>query len=261
MEKIRQTSKRMSKLESTIISLHRLGYSVNSRISAVALLFVTLIYLFVILSIPLYAPQILIWFAIFPVMQSEFSGIGFGSVFLKSLWVLPLIVIIGIFNPFMDRTPAFTIDNIVVSRGMVSFFSIILRGLMAVQAVIILTLSTGFYDICNAMRKLGCPKILVVQLQFTYRYMIVIVEEALWMDRAMKARGYGKSSYPFKVWGRMIGQLIVRSYERSIRIHNAMLARGFNGEIPQKASLKMDCLSWIYLILCPVVMILARIFL
>jgi len=228
------------------------------KISATALLVVTLVYLVAVLSVPLYAPQCLVWLAVYPVLLSEMSGIGFARVFRQSLWVLPLILLIGIFNPIMDTVTAFILGGVAVSRGWVSFFSILLRGLLAVQAAVIMTKAAGFYDMCVAMRSLGCPRMLVTQMQLTFRYMIVVVEEAVGMDRARKARGFGRSSYPLGMWSRMVGQLLVRSYERATRIHRSMLSRGFDGTMPLSRTRKMDAGSWIFMLVWIVVILLLR---
>ncbi len=248
----------MPKLENALISLNSLSRPAAGKVSAPALLVVTLVYLVAVLSVPLYAPQRIVWLAVYPVVQSEMSGIGFARVFGKSLWVLPLILLIGIFNPFIDTQTAFTIGGVAVSRGWVSFFSIMLRGLLAVQAVVILTMTAGFYDMCHAMRRFGCPKVLVTQLQFTYRYMVVVVEEAVGMDRARKARGFGRNSYPLRMWGRMVGQLLVRSYERATRIYRAMLSRGFDGTMPLSRPQHMSGLSWVFMLIWVAVMLALR---
>lgn len=234
----------MQKLEKTILSLNALCRPASARVSAAALLFVTLVFLVALLSVPLYAPQLIVWLAVYPVVQSEISGIGFGKVFMKSLWIIPFVALIGIFNPIVDTQPAFSVAGITVSRGWVSFVSILLRGIVALQAVIILSITAGFYDMCAALRKLGCPRVLVTQLQFTFRYIIVIAEEALAMDRARKARGFGRKSYPLAMWTRMTGQLLLRSHERARRVNLAMKARGFNGSMPVCASLGMTPASW-----------------
>jgi cobalt/nickel transport system permease protein len=72
-----------------------------------------------------------------------------------------------------------------------------------------------------------------------YRYMYVLVEEAQRLMTARDARsaeGEGRRAggsiwWRARVTGNMIGTLFLRTYERSERIYQAMLARGFNGEI------------------------------
>ena len=249
-----------SKLDRAIIALNGLGLEKDSQTAALPLLLVTLVYLICLLSVPLDSPDRIIWFAAYPVVQSEFSGLGYGRVFVKSLWILPLILLIAIFNPLFDTRGAVEIAGFSVSYGWLSFFSLLLRGLLAMQAVIILTLCTGFYDLCISLHKLGCPKILVTQLQFTYRYMLVMVREASDMDKARRSRGFGRKSYPLKLWGAMIGQLLIRSYERALRINNAMLSRGFNGIMPHNHSIALRKGDWCFILIWIPILVLIRIF-
>lgn len=141
-----------------------------------------------------------------------------------------------------------------------SFVSIVLRGLFAVQAVLLLTLSVGFYDMCASLRRIGCPRVLVTQMQFTYRYMMVVIDEAIGMDRARKARGFGRESYPLRMWGRMVGQLLLRSYERAQRVHRAMLARGFDGAMPVSDASRGKGVSWVFMLLWIAVIVALRLF-
>jgi cobalt/nickel transport system permease protein len=53
----------------------------------------------------------------------------------------------------------------------------------------------------------------------------------------------------------MIGQLFVRSYERSDRVFNAMLARGYNGELLTINSHRMQRIDWISGILVVIVLL------
>lgn len=52
------------------------------------------------------------------------------------------------------------------------------------------------------------------------------------MQRARDARSFGRRSYPLKVWATLVGQLLIRTFERAELISRAMLARGFTGRIP-----------------------------
>lgn len=190
---------------------------------------VTLVYVGVVLSVPTADPARLVWMFVFPIVVSEASGIGYGRVFMRSLWVLPLIALIGIFNPVVDRQTWWVVGDVVVSRGWVSFISIVLRGLLAMQALLVLVMSMGFYDVCRSLQAMGCPAILATQLVMIYRYMGVLLEEARTMHRARESRGFGRRSYPLSMWGTFVGQLLVRSIHRSRRVNAAMESRGFDG--------------------------------
>ncbi|MCH5227901.1 MAG: cobalt ECF transporter T component CbiQ [Muribaculaceae bacterium] len=206
--------------------------TILSGLDSRALILVTLAYIICILSLPIEVPDVLIWFAIYPIMMAPLSGRSYTSVFIKSLYVLPFILVIGIANPFYDRRPAFEIGNMTVTYGWLSFLTIVLRGLLSVQALIILIGNCGFIGFCNALIKLRVPKVLTTQLLLLYRYVGLLLQEAFNMHRALTSRGYGKKSFPMKMWATMVGSLLIHTYERSKRIHYAMLSRGFNGSIP-----------------------------
>lgn len=237
----------MEKLEKAYLAIKRLDRGRTGEDSCPELLLITLIYLVAVLSVPIYAPQKLIWLAAYPILASEIAGLGYGRILLKSLWILPFLILIGIFNPIFDTGKAFMIGGIEINQGWVSFASIILRGLLSLQAVILMVERIGFLDIFNTIRRIGFPNVLCTQLLLTYRYLSVITEEALIMKRAREARGYGRKSYSFAMWGRFVGQLLIRSVHRASNIHRAMKARGFSGVLPLGGSITWHSRQWISL--------------
>lgn len=202
------------------------------RLDARAKLITTVVFLVTMLSIPLSRLSEILLCFIFPLVTASMGGLNYSRIFRRSLIVLPFVIFIGGFNLFYDREPAFRIGSLTVTDGWVHFISIILRGLLSVQALIVLVDSTGYYNLCRSMQRLGVPSVFTTQLLFVYRYTYVLLEEALVLSRARDARSFGRRSYPLKVWGTLIGQLLVRTFERAGRIHCAMLARGFTGRIP-----------------------------
>jgi cobalt/nickel transport system permease protein len=126
----------------------------------------------------------------------------------------------------------------VTDAGLVRFISILLKSWLSVQMAVVLTASTPFPALLQAMRSLRVPKVLVAVAGFTYRYLFVIGDEALRLRRARAARsgaldgrGGGGVSWRARVAGQMVGSLFLRSVERSERIYDAMLARGYDGEV------------------------------
>jgi cobalt/nickel transport system permease protein len=122
--------------------------------------------------------------------------------------------------------------------GLVRFASILLKSWLSVQVAVVLTASTCFPDLLQAMRSLRLPRILVAIAGFAYRYIFVIGDEALRLMRARASRsgalegtGGGSVLWRARVTGGMAGSLFLRSIERSERIYSAMLARGYDGEV------------------------------
>lgn len=118
--------------------------------------------------------------------------------------------------------------------GLIRFVSIVSRSLISVQMAILLTATTPFPDLLHAMRHIHVPRSLVAIISFMLRYLFVLVDEALRLLRARSARSAGEHPTRGILWqaqiaGHMAGQLFVRSFERSDRIYDAMLARGYTG--------------------------------
>ena len=123
-------------------------------------------------------------------------------------------------------------------EGTIRFVSILLKSWISVQAAILLVAITPFPDLLWGLRALRVPSTLVAIVGFAYRYLFVLSDEALRLMQARAARsavidgrrGGGSLLWRGKVTGRMVGSLMLRSMERSERIYNAMLARGYQGQ-------------------------------
>ncbi len=255
----------MSKLQKALYELDRMERMARMRsplhsLDPRAKLLVTLGFLFAMLSLPLNRLSDLMIFAIFPIISCAASGISYGYIFKRSLWVLPFIIFIGIFNPVFDREVVFLVGNVAITAGWISFFSILLRGVLSVQAVLILILTTGFYPLCRGIQQMGVPSVLATQLLFVYRYLFVLLQEALSMNRALTARGFGRQSFPFRTWGVLIGQLLIRTVSRAERINRAMLSRGFTGTIRSTVRFRWRGSETSYLIVWVVLFLLFRLF-
>ncbi|HUF39236.1 MAG TPA: cobalt ECF transporter T component CbiQ [Anaerolineales bacterium] len=123
--------------------------------------------------------------------------------------------------------------------GILRFSGIVIRSWLAVQAAVILTTTTQFPDIVHGLRHLRVPDLITGILAFMYRYLFVLADEALRLLRARDARSAAApgrtAGLPLRrragVAGGMVGQLFLRSLDRSDRVHRAMQARGYAGEL------------------------------
>ena len=127
----------------------------------------------------------------------------------------------------------------ITDAGLVRFVSIVIRSWLSVQMAILLVGTTRFPDIIHALEHLHVPSILTTIIAFLYRYLFVLADEVFRLLRAREARSAavpgvragGSVSWRAGVAGNMAGQLFLRSYERSDRVYNAMLARGYTGHM------------------------------
>lgn len=141
----------------------------------------------------------------------------------------------------------------VSDAGLVRFGSIVIRSWVSVQMAILLTATTTFPDLMHALRHLRVPGILIAIIGFMYRYLFVLVDEAGRLLRARAARsarpagggGGGAVLWRARVAGSMVGQLFLRSLERSERVYNAMAARGYRGQLLTMNPHVMERCDWL----------------
>lgn len=181
-------------------------------------------------------------------------------IFKRGLIALPfaLVSITVLFTIPGDPLYEFSLFNwklIITFPGLVRFISIMVRAWLSVQAAILLTATTSFPDIAHGLRHLRVPLILITILSFTYRYLFVLSSEAarLLQARAARSASLPGTKKPPIAWqaknaGNMVGQLFLRSYERSDRVFNAMVARGFQGEFLTYNPHHIKAKDWIFLI-------------
>lgn len=211
------------------------GVSTRNHLSDIdprALLLVAVGYIVAMLSVPVLDLGMLIWFAAYPVVMAPLSHVTYSRVFRKSLVTLPFILFVGVMNPLFDHRVAMTVCGVDISAGWISFLSIVIRGLLSVQAVLLLVYTCGFNGVCRALGRFGLPSVMVTQLMMVSRYMQTLGEEAVTMHRARQSRGFGRRNYPVRDWGPFIGQLLLRTVDRGERVNRAMVARGFDGTLP-----------------------------
>jgi cobalt/nickel transport system permease protein len=106
---------------------------------------------------------------------------------------------------------------------------IFIKGLAMVFTVFPMFGTTPFHVSMKALARLHMPERLVAMILFTYRYLFGFAEEMRNVQQAARARGFkaGNNRRTLTTIGNLIGLTVVRAYERTERIYQAMLARGF----------------------------------
>lgn len=106
-----------------------------------------------------------------------------------------------------------------------------------------------------ALERLRCPPKLVFLFLFTGRYVHVIAHEWQTLGVAARLRGFRPRSnlHTYRTLASLLGLLLVRSYERSLRVREAMLLRGFQGRfrsVTEFHARPVDALFAVCLALC-----------
>ncbi|MDR1489284.1 MAG: energy-coupling factor transporter transmembrane protein EcfT, partial [Desulfovibrio sp.] len=102
----------------------------------------------------------------------------------------------------------------------------------------------------KALSGMHCPDKLVFLLLFTYRYIHVALDEWQKLQVAAKLRAFrpGCSPRAYGVLANMLGMTFVRSFERSERVYEAMLLRGFSGRFLSAAGFKADVRERVFMV-------------
>lgn len=85
-----------------------------------------------------------------------------------------------------------------------------------------------------ALSRLGMPVVICQMILLSHRYVHVFLQEMRRMYRGMKVRGFRKRTdiETLRSLGNLLGMLIVRSFDRTQRVYDAMLSRGYSGVFP-----------------------------
>lgn len=203
--------------------------TVIHRLHPLAKLLTTVSYLTVVVSFGKYEIAGLLPLLLYPVIAFTLAELPVKPILLRILLVSPFIIGIGILNPFFDEQ-VYLLGGWEISRGWITFLSILLKSGLTVTAALLLIATTGMDRLAGALRMLKIPRIFVLQLLLTYRYISVLMEEVARTLRAYSLRAPEQKGIQRSAWGSLAGQLILRTFDRAQRIYEAMCLRGFAGE-------------------------------
>jgi len=104
-------------------------------------------------------------------------------------------------------------------------FELTAKSYLSALAVLLLVGTTPLPQLLRSLELIRVPRFLLTVIQFLYRYLFVVLDEAAHMRGAAAARG----GMTFRAAAGALAVLFARSYARAEGIHHAMIARGFDG--------------------------------
>ena len=234
------------------------GNSPVHRLNPLCKFLVTIFYIAVVVSFPKYDLSALVVMVLYPVLLFQAAGIPVGLCFHKLGIVLPLVCAVGLVNPFLDHTPLTQLGGFVITGGMVSMVTLMLKGVFSLMASFLLIATTSIDTLCAALRMLHVPDILTTLLLLTYRYIGVMLEEVSIMTQSYSLRAPGQKGIHISAWGSFLGQLLLRSMDRAESLYHSMLLRGFRGEYYYAEVPQCGVSSVVFTIVCCMAFLCAR---
>ena len=127
----------------------------------------------------------------------------------------------------------YTLGSLNISQEGIKYALLItIKSNSIVLAGIALLSTSSIFNLVHALRHLHFPDKLTQLFFFTYRYIQTIHSEYIRLNNAIKVRGFKAQSnfHTYRTYAYLVGMMLVRSYDRSKRVYNAMLCRGFKGK-------------------------------
>lgn len=205
--------------------------------------------------------------------QQEYKLVGllsiiFAFAFVQNIWLLPIMVLITcvlftlsqipvsflfkrlrypswfilaviILLPFVSgETTVFQLGSLVIKEeGCWQALLVSVRFFCILTVSLVLFGTAPFLSSIKAMRSLGLPIVVVDMTLLSYRYLEELGETLTTMQRAMKLRGFqpkGFNRRNLEIFAQLTGSILIRSYDRSLRIYQAMILRGYGS--PRKTT-------------------------
>ncbi len=229
-----------------------------NRIHPLVKLCLTVLYIAAVVSFPKYNLAGAAVMAVYPIVLFNISGVSFADAVKRLRIVLPLVLIVGILNPFFDRRIVLEIGALKVSGGVLSMLTLMIKAVLTVFSSYLLIATTPIEEICCAMNCIRIPQVFVIEVLLIYRYITVLLSEARRVTDAYLLRAPGQKGIAFRAWGPLAGQMLMRSMDRAEQIYESMRVRGFNGQFRLRRKGRNSPFDIIYFLVWVLVFITLR---
>ena len=205
-------------------------HKINSSIKII----VTIIYVIKILSIKQFTVINITCTVLYPLIIFIIGKVPIKFILKKVLYVLPIILGLSVIN-----------------------FSVLLifKCTFALVGALLLIATTGINNLALGLKKLKIPNILIMQILMLHRYIILMMEECYKVKSAYELRTLREKPMTMKDYGQIVGQMFLRTLDKSEKVYEAMKLRGFEGDLHIENNKGAGCIDYLYLITWAVILI------
>lgn len=229
------------------------------RLHPAALLVVIVGYITTISSYPYTAVSVLVPYCIFPVLLARLARIPLKPLITATVKVMPLIIMIGILQPFTDRH-FIKVGSLSFSRGWIIFISLLIKAFLTILANFLLISILGIGGLQKAMKSLGLPPLFYLLFTMVYRYIMLLLEDIYRVMRAYEIRSGGNPKLQPQEWGTVPASILIRTYEQGLRIEQAMKLRGYDPAQPFGQVPRISFKDLAFILICISSFVMFRIF-
>lgn len=118
-------------------------------------------------------------------------------------------------------------------EGLIEGLLLGVRIIASVSIIIALSFSTSFTEIIAGLSWFRIPKTLIEITMFAYRYIFILMEDAIVIYNAQKNRlGYSSMKRGLNSFSTLTCSLIIKAFDHSQKTTVSMIQRGYDGNIP-----------------------------
>lgn len=231
------------------------------KLHPLAKLLVTIFFVAILMSSDKYALLTVVLMGFYPFLAFVLSDLSFKFCLTRIYPIFLMVGFVGLANPFLDKN-ILVVGQWQLGAGYVSFVTLMLKGFWAILVSYVLIATTSVEGLCYALRLVHVPRLLVTQFLLTYRYLTLLLQEVENVSEAYTLRAPGQKGLNFKVWGSLVGHILLRSVERAENIYASMVMRGFRGEFYHKSAVaRWQSRDWFFMLVCIALFFLVRLWL
>jgi len=187
----------------------------NARIKIILLV----IFLLLIILTPIRFAVLFLLYGLVVISLAYLSKVPSGFIFKRFIEALPFILIISA-------------STLLKKQGYILFFNCTVKAILAILLILIISSTTKFSNLLEALKSLGIPRVFIHLLSFMYRYSFLLEDQFLRISRAYESRNINnKNNFKkAKILSNILGTIFIRTYERAEKVYLAMCARGYDHE-------------------------------
>lgn len=168
---------------------------------------------------------------------------------------LPALFLIG-GKPLLDIARIGPVHLAITSNSLLSFVTFVSRVTGSVTLAALLVVTTRWSDLLKSMRIFHVPEVFIVVLGMTYRYIFLFLKalENLFLARASRTVGTATEREQRRWIGSSMGTLLGKSFKTSNDVYQAMVARGFTGDVRTITNFSMRDEDWLFVAVSAVIL-------
>ncbi|HEY3744095.1 MAG TPA: energy-coupling factor transporter transmembrane component T [Bryobacteraceae bacterium] len=218
---------------------------VHQRDARIKLL-AALIFLIVVATTPPLAWRCFVTYAAVLIAATLIARLPIAAVLSRAALVVPFCIVFGI--------TTWVLGDHARALGLLE------KAFLSAWTALWLAATTPLPRLLKAAEWYGVPRLLILVIQFLYRYLFVLSEQAQHMRHAAACRAgsQGAARSLFRAAAGALAVLFARSYQRADGIYRAMQSRGFTGSFPAVALGRLTVADAAFLLLAVVPVIAVR---